>query len=197
MATKTKSKRRRSAPALPVVQSFYYQSDGYMVADQDDLCGEKYKRRKFVPLDNAKRFEWLEARWRPTPAPKIRGITRDAVLDYVDNCALPRSFVDVPADMRCGGDVVPSKWLTREEAFRTVAEMNRQHWKEQNGRVGLSAWCLVVELGAGIVPCGLQLMEIHESGIGHYELSSIQPMRIALPTPAELAKYAIGKAVSA
>jgi len=145
-----------------------------MCDELDKVFREKnYKRREFVPLDSDKRFEFTTGRWEPTPPPTGKNITAESVRDYAHNCPAPRSFVDVPARMDCGGDVEPAKWITRDEAFAIVAELNRKEWEAQEGDKDMAFrdWQFVVELGQA-PPCGNQVMCISEKGVGHYEVSS-------------------------
>lgn len=179
--------------------------------DEDLKPGGQRKttRRRFLPLGAAARFIVVTLEWEHTignypESYKARGFDeRQQAFDRMYVAAKsrdlpePESFVAVPPGLV---QTTEHDWnacprLTREAALHAAAEANRETWNAMEAGDDFEGmyWNVVVELGE---PCeaapGVIRVEFAESGVGVMTENRDIPVRVVIPTAAELARYAIG-----
>lgn len=86
-----------------------------------------------------------------------------------------------------GGEML----LSRDDGIEFIATKNREAYESREGRryVGME-WCLLVELGEPLSHTGINV-ELDANGIGCETREVKHPVRLVLPTDAELRQYAV------
>ncbi len=173
----------------------------------------KTEQRRFKPLKTVNRFRCLHIQWHPAHKNDINWISsdltskeKDLALDLArkawrSSCekhAPPTSLIDIPRDSDIFEEDFTGKGdiSTRSNALAYAAERNRRSLKAAKKGVCGIDWVILVEIGKP-VPLPLTVCELDVDGVGYQEQMLKQPIRLVLPTKAELAKYGDSEFVAA
>jgi hypothetical protein len=213
MATVLKTLRSRRSRAK-VDHYFASYSRGQLLSIRGELLDRlmtegdriKTKRYRFEPLDSPARFDVAVAEWEP---PRERALPknfrklsdeqRDAYLREEAIAAReraidpPTSLVAFPPKKDFYSEMAEGPLLTRAESLTEVARLNRKQFESGNFE---EEWYVAVEVGVRPAS-GLVTISMSYNGMGGASVYGDRPVRLVMPTAAELAKYAVGKVVQA
>lgn len=206
----TTSKPRSRQPRATVDQSHYFASysDGQVLSIRGELLDRmmtesdrcKTKRHRFEPLESPVRFDVAVAEWQP---PRERALPKnwlelsdkqreafsrkEAKASREREIDPPTSLVAVPPRKDFYSEMAEGPLLTRAEAMAEVARLNRRQFDSADFE---EEWYVAVELG--IQPAsGFITISMSYNGMGGASSYGDKPVRIVIPTEAELAKYSI------
>lgn len=167
--------------------------------------------RKFVPLEDAKRFRVAFTFYCPRSghdeltreyiAEKINTRTfqrRARVLDAkfrqaLRDMPLPDSYVCVPEHSSISNDFIAVEKMRNRSTGLSVVAMLNSHAVRMKGKACKGRrveWAVLVEVGYPINP-GIASLYVDDGDVGCIDQQMVSPVRIVRPTAAELEKYRI------